>query len=109
MTPTRGTFKAFRISETSGTIAGTVVDTAVDELSAGDVVIAASFSSVNFKDALAATGAAKILKRLPIIGGIDVAGTVASSTDARFREGDHVLVTGFYALTFLIRLPDCGL
>ena len=95
MTPARGSFKAFRISETNGTTGGTVVDATVDELSAGDVVIAASFSSVNFKDALAATGAAKILKRLPIIGGIDVAGTVASSTDARFREGDHVLVTGY--------------
>ena len=95
MTPTRGAFKAFRISETNGTTAGAVVDTTVDELSAGDVVIAASWSSVNFKDALAATGAAKILKRLPIVGGIDVAGTVASSTDARFREGDHVLVTGY--------------
>ena len=95
MTPARGSFKAFRISETNGTTGGTVVDSTVDELSAGDVVIAASFSSVNFKDALAATGAAKILKRLPIIGGIDVAGTVASSTDPRFREGDHVLVTGY--------------
>jgi acrylyl-CoA reductase (NADPH) len=95
VTPARGSFKAFRISETNGTTGGTVVDTTVDELSAGDVVIAASFSSVNFKDALAATGAAKILKRLPIIGGIDVAGTVASSTDPRFREGDHVLVTGY--------------
>jgi NADPH2:quinone reductase len=88
-------FKAFRIADSGGTIAGTVVDTTVDELSAGDVVIAASWSSVNYKDALAATGAAKILKRMPIVGGIDVAGTVASSSDARFREGDQVLVTGY--------------
>jgi acrylyl-CoA reductase (NADPH) len=92
---TPSTFKAFRIADSGGTIAGAVVDTTVDELSAGDVVIAASWSSVNFKDALAATGAAKILKRMPIVGGIDVAGTVASSSDARFREGDQVLVTGY--------------
>jgi NADPH2:quinone reductase len=76
-------------------VAGAIVDTTLDELSSGDVVIAAAYSSVNYKDALAATGAAKILKRMPLVGGIDVAGIVASSTDARFREGDEVLVTGY--------------
>jgi acrylyl-CoA reductase (NADPH) len=88
-------FKAFRISDSGGSVAGAIVDTTLDELSSGDVVIAAAYSSVNYKDALAATGAAKILKRMPLVGGIDVAGTVASSTDARFREGDQVLVTGY--------------
>ena len=76
-------------------MAGHIVDATLDELSAGEVVIAASYSSVNYKDALGATGAAKILKRLPLIGGIDVAGAVVSSSDARFREGDAVLVTGY--------------
>ena len=90
-----GPFKAFRISDSGGSVAGAIVDTTLDELSAGDVVIAAEYSSVNYKDALAATGAAKILKRMPLVGGIDVAGTVASSTDARFREGEQVLVTGY--------------
>ena len=61
----------------------------------GDVVIKAEYSSVNYKDALAATGTGKILRRFPLIGGIDVAGTVASSTDSRWREGDRVLVTGY--------------
>ncbi len=92
---TSGTFKAFRISNTDGKTSGAVVDATLDELSAGEVVIAAAYSSVNYKDALAATGAVKILKRFPLIGGIDVAGTVASSTDARFREGDQVVVTGY--------------
>ncbi len=95
MTIRSGPFKAFRISDSGGAVAGAIVDTTLDELSSGDVVIAAAYSSVNYKDALAATGAAKILKRMPLIGGIDVAGTVASSTDARFREGDAVLVTGY--------------
>ena len=95
MTHTDSAFKAFRISDTGGAISGALVEITLDELSAGEVVIAAVWSSVNFKDALAATGAAKILKRLPIIGGIDVAGTVASSTDSRFREGDEVVVTGY--------------
>ena len=76
-------------------MSGAIVDATLDELSDGDVVIAAEYSSVNYKDALAATGAAKILKRFPLIGGIDVAGTVVSSTDARFHDGDRVLVTGY--------------
>jgi len=95
VTVTHQSFKAFRISDSGGAVAGAIVDTTLDELSSGDVVIAAAYSSVNYKDALAATGAAKILKRMPLVGGIDVAGTVASSTDARYREGDQVLVTGY--------------
>ena len=64
-------------------------------LSEGAVVIKAAFSSVNYKDALAATGAGKIMRRFPLIGGIDVAGTVESSEDARFKAGDPVVVTGY--------------
>jgi NADPH2:quinone reductase len=89
------TFKAFRIVNDEGKIHGSVVDTTLDELTPGDVVIEASYSSVNYKDALAATGTGKILRRFPLIGGIDVAGIVASSADSRFREGDPVLVTGY--------------
>ena len=88
-------FRAFRIFEDNGKIAGRVVSATLDELSAGDVVIRAEASSVNYKDALAGTGAGKIIRRFPLIGGIDVAGTVASSADSRFREGDRVLVTGY--------------
>lgn len=60
-----------------------------------EVLIQARWSSVNYKDALAATGAGKIMKTLPLVGGVDVAGTVAVSRDDRFREGDAVLVTGY--------------
>ena len=88
-------FRAFRITNTDGTINGSIVEATLDELTAGDVVIKAEYSSVNYKDALAATGTGKILRRFPLIGGIDVAGTVASSTDSRWREGDRVLVTGY--------------
>jgi NADPH2:quinone reductase len=88
-------FRAFRIFNEDGKIHGSVVNATTAELSAGEVLIRASHSSVNYKDALAATGAGKILRRFPLIGGIDVAGIVASSTDTRFREGDHVLVTGY--------------
>ena len=89
------TFRAFRIVDEDGKIHGSVIDAALDDLSAGDVLIEASYSSVNYKDALAATGSGKILRRFPLIGGIDVAGVVAASSDGRFREGDPVLVTGY--------------
>lgn len=58
------------------------------------MVVKAAYSSVNFKDALAGTGEGKILRRFPLVGGIDVAGHVVASTDAKFKEGDAVLVTG---------------
>lgn len=89
------TFPAFRIFEENGTVSGRVVAMSLDDLSAGDVVIDASFSSVNYKDALAGTGAGKIVRRFPLVGGIDVAGTVAASADGRFRAGQAVLVTGY--------------
>jgi NADPH2:quinone reductase len=89
------TFRAFRVFEAHGAVAGRVVDLSLDDLSAGAVVIDASHSSVNYKDALAATGAGKIIRRFPLVGGIDVAGTVASTTDTRVRVGQPVLVTGY--------------
>ena len=88
-------FRAFRVFDEGGKVGGRVVETRIDELTAGDVVIKAAYSSVNYKDAMAATGAGKILRRFPVIAGIDVSGTVESSADARFRPGDHVLVTGY--------------
>jgi len=88
-------FNAFKVFDENGKIAGRVVRASVDELSEGAVVIKAAYSSVNYKDALAATGAGKIMRRFPLVGGIDVAGTIESSSDARFTAGDPVLVTGY--------------
>jgi NADPH2:quinone reductase len=90
------TFRAYRITSDNGSVAGRVVETTLDELTPGEVVIKAAYSSVNYKDALAATGTGgRILRKVPLIGGIDVSGTVDSSTDSRFRAGDPVLVTGY--------------
>jgi acrylyl-CoA reductase (NADPH) len=50
---------------------------------------------VNYKDALAATGAGKVIRRFPCVGGVDVAGVVEHSEDARFKSGDAVIVTGY--------------
>ena len=88
-------FSAFQVVHEDGRVHGRIVTASLDSLSAGDVVIRAAYSSVNYKDALAVTGAGKIMRRMPLIAGIDVAGTVESSTDARFTPGDRVLVTGY--------------
>jgi acrylyl-CoA reductase (NADPH) len=89
------TFRAFRVFDEEGRVQGRVVDATLDDLSAGDVVIKAECSSVNYKDALAATGAGKIIRRFPLVAGIDVAGTVASGGADRLRVGQPVLVTGY--------------
>lgn len=89
------TFEAFRIhlGEGGSTRAG-LEQLRLDDLSPGDVVIRAAWSSINYKDALAATGQGKILRRSPLVGGVDVAGTVESSADPRFAPGDAVVVVG---------------
>ena len=88
------TFKAFRIHEVDGKVAGRFDDLSLEQLSPGEVVIDVQYSDINYKDALAATGAGKILRRYPLVGGIDLAGVVRSSEDARYKPGDAVLVTG---------------
>jgi NADPH2:quinone reductase len=88
------TFDAYRIFEENGKAQGRVVQMNLDDLSPGEVVIRAAYSGVNYKDALAGTGAGKILRRFPLNGGIDVSGTVESSGDPNIRPGDEVLVTG---------------
>ncbi len=88
-------FLVYRIFEENGKSAGRFVDLSLDDLDQGEVVIQSHYSSVNYKDALAATGAGKVIRRFPCVGGIDVSGVVTSSSDARFKAGDEVLVTGY--------------
>ena len=90
--PTR--FTAFRIFKENERIEGKLVQTSLDELTDGEIVLKTEYSGINYKDALAATGVGKILRRFPLIGGIDAAGTVISSTDQRYQVGSQVLVTG---------------
>ncbi|MCK5382789.1 MAG: alcohol dehydrogenase catalytic domain-containing protein, partial [Gammaproteobacteria bacterium] len=90
-----GPFRALRVHENAdGTVHAALEQLALEDLSPGEVVIRSRYSSVNYKDALAATGKGKILRRFPLVAGVDVAGVVISSVDARFQEGDQVLVTG---------------
>ena len=87
-------FEAYRIHEdTAGYRAG-VESIALDDLAEGAVTIRVSWSGVNYKDALAATGKGRILKRFPLVGGIDVAGTVVQSASDDFQPGDQVLANG---------------
>lgn len=88
-------FSAYRIYEENGKSAGRFVELSLNDLAPGEVVIETHYSSVNYKDALAATGAGKVIRRFPCVGGVDVAGIVSSSSDARYKVGDAVLVTGY--------------
>ena len=85
------TFRAFRVHEEEGRVLGRLEDVTLDDLSPGEVVLRAEWSDVNYKDALAATGKGKIVRKFPRVIGIDVAGIVESSADERFRPGDPVL------------------
>jgi acrylyl-CoA reductase (NADPH) len=89
------TLKAYRIFSEDGKVAGRYVEMSLDELDAGSIVIKVAYSSVNFKDALAATGAGRIIRRFPCVGGIDLSGTVIESGDARFKKGDEVIATSY--------------
>ena len=87
-------FRAYRINEEDGEIVAGFQQLSVDDLTEGNVVVRVSHSTINYKDALAATGTAKILRRYPLNGGIDLAGVVVSSEDAEFQPGTEVLVNG---------------
>ncbi len=87
-------FRAMRIY-TEGSATRAVIEAiAINDLSPGGVVIRVAYSSINYKDALAVTGKGKIVRGSPRVPGIDLAGHVVTSDDARYQAGDAVLVTG---------------
>ncbi|OBS09524.1 acrylyl-CoA reductase family protein [Acidihalobacter prosperus] len=88
-------FRAYRIHRAEdGSVRAGVESLTLGDLNPGEVVVRARYSGVNYKDALAGTGRGRILRRFPLVGGIDVAGRVESSTDTAFAPGDRVLITG---------------
>ena len=89
------TFNALRIFGDDGRVSARVVKMALAELSLGDVVFRSAYSSVNYKDALAATGAGRIIRSFPRVGGIDATGVVESSSDPRFHAGEEVICTSY--------------
>lgn len=88
-------YRAYQVIEEDGSAMGRMTEVALDELMAGDVTLRVTHSSINYKDALAATGKGRIMRRFPLVAGIDVAGEVLESSDARFEVGDQVFATGY--------------
>jgi len=88
-------FKAFLIEEAEEGVNSSfkTIDTA--DLDPGEVLIKTAYSSVNFKDALAATGAGKIIRRFPCVGGIDLSGVVVESSSDEFKVGQEVIATSY--------------
>ena len=86
--------RACRVFATEHGPRGRIVEMPTAELSSGEVLVRVACSGINYKDALAVTGRGKILRRLPLNAGIDLAGTVESSEDGRFRPGDAVVANG---------------
>jgi NADPH2:quinone reductase len=87
-------FKAYRIHNEDGGIQAKFEQITLDDVTEGDVVIRSAYSDINYKDALAATGKGKILRKFPLVGGVDVSGKVESSSSPEFKAGDPVLVVG---------------
>ena len=89
-------FKAFLIDQDENRkVFGRMTTLDAARLDDGEVLIRVHYSSINYKDALAATGAGKIIRRFPCVGGIDMSGEVVDSRDSRFRPGDEVIATSF--------------
>src|SRR6188768_275338 len=88
-------FTAYRTFNEDGRIVSRFVDMTIDELDPGEVLIRAEYSSINYKDALSHDGTGRIIRRFPCNAGIDVAGVVIESSEARFRPGDKVIVTSW--------------
>jgi len=90
------TYKAFEVrEETEKKFVGAIVEKSALELVEGSVSIEVHYSSVNYKDALSASGSKAVTREYPHVPGIDAAGTVLASTDSNFAVGDEVVVTGY--------------
>ena len=88
-------FKALMLEQVNGKTQAHIQTLNTDDLPAGNVLIAVDYSSLNYKDGLAVTGTGKIIRDFPMIPGIDLAGSVLESNDARYTVGDQVIVTGW--------------
>ncbi|HDR9872831.1 TPA: oxidoreductase [Burkholderia cenocepacia] len=89
------TFSAVVLRDKGGQVSAAIETLGNVDLPKGDVQVAIDYSSLNYKDALAITGAGKVVRTLPMIPGIDLAGTVEKSTSPQFNRGDKVILTGW--------------
>jgi len=89
------TFKAIVIDKTDAGQSVRLTDFDEKDLMDGEVTVRVEWSTVNYKDGLAVTGKAPVVRRFPMIGGVDFAGTVESSTHPSWKAGDHVILNGW--------------
>ena len=89
------TFRALEVSETEGEFSLTIVEKNVADLPEGDLLIKVDFSSLNYKDAMSASGMPGVTRNYPHTPGIDAAGKVVETRVPDFKEGDEVIVTGY--------------
>src|SRR5215469_7503108 len=89
------TFKAIVIDKAEAGQTVRLADFDEKDLMDGDVTVAIEYSTVNYKDGLALTGKAPVVRRFPMIGGVDLAGTVETSTHPGWKAGDKVIVNGW--------------
>ena len=88
-------FKAIVIDKDDSGYRATLKDIEDSALTPGDVTVRVAYSTINYKDGLAITGKSPVVRKFPLHAGIDFAGTVEASDDARFKPGDAVLLNGF--------------
>ncbi|MEP6657505.1 MAG: YhdH/YhfP family quinone oxidoreductase, partial [Betaproteobacteria bacterium] len=88
-------FKAYRTFEDNKVVSSRFVQLGENELDPGDVVVRTKYSTINYKDALSYNGAGRIMRKYPTNAGVDMAGTVESSRDARWKRGDKVIVHAY--------------
>lgn len=88
-------FKALMVDQKEGQTIAEIQELDVDALPEGDVLLSVAYSSLNYKDGLAVTGKARVLRHTPMVPGIDLAGTVVESASSNFKAGDEVLINGY--------------
>src|SRR5437016_4172013 len=88
------TFRALIVEKVDERDTASLREVTPDGLPEGDVLVSVAYSSLNYKDGLAVTGKGKVLRRYPMVPGIDLAGVVEESQSPEFQPGDKVLVTG---------------
>ncbi len=89
------TFRALVADQVEGKTQTALQDLTAADLPDGDVTVAVAYSTLNYKDGLAVTGAGKVIRRFPMVCGIDLAGTVEESQSSEFAPGDPVVLTGW--------------
>ena len=88
-------YKGYLVEEKGDTFSGTIQEVEMPPIADGNVIIKVNYSSLNYKDALASSGAKGVVSSYPFIPGIDVAGEILESTSTNFSEGDLVIATGY--------------